>query len=55
MLTDKDLDALLMALRNATPIARLNLQECRAVFRFVESQGYRITPPIAEQPDQASA
>lgn len=45
MLTDKELDAMLLVLRTHTAITRLNIAECRAVFRFAESQGYTIQSP----------
>lgn len=45
-MTDKELDALLMVLRNgSTQMSRLNLHEARQVFRFAESQGYTIGVP----------
>lgn len=58
MLSDKELDALLMLLRNGgTQLSRLNLAECRQVFRFAESQGFRITAPakVAGDPGLAAA
>lgn len=47
MLTDEQLDAMLMMLRNTTAIDRLNLAECRDVFRVLQVRGYTITAPPA--------
>lgn len=44
-MTDKDLDETIMAMRNVTALARLNLTECREVFAALQAKGW--SPPAA--------
>ena len=51
-MTDEEIDAALLPLRSSTALGRLNMAECRVVYRAMESAG--LTKPSAAPATTAS-
>jgi hypothetical protein len=47
-MTDDELNTLLEVLRGGTAIGRIGHGEAEYVLRYMESQGWKITPPAAQ-------
>jgi hypothetical protein len=45
MLTDNELNELVLMLQNASPLVRLTNMEARTVFELMQQRGYTITKP----------
>lgn len=44
-MTESEMSEMLLMLQAHSAIGRLNLAECREVFRVLETKGYTLTPP----------